>query len=524
MALIVATQTNKTHSDPTAGLQAALTEFENALSDDQRRIFEASSSKPDVESATLLVANIAAGHQGTQGRHLWKRLSTFLQATQQFTSIVDTFISSNPTIAALVWGTVKTTLLAAGNAASYFDHVTSTIMEIGRLSPMFQQFGQLYTKHDGVQHALCNFYIVVIRFCTKIIMDTHRNAASHVLSTFFCYSQPDLRSFLEGLRNAAEETRDQVSLAAKQLAAETARLVQYESLESAKQRPLFKNLSSRIEKEQDVMRLYRDRQLQIYRQTMIDEIMDNLSTINHTKAWRLALQPRVPGTADWFVTEPSFQFWRSCNGSAVLCCTGAMGTGKTVFVSNTISYLLEERTDTTVICFHHCKSDHEVSLKSRGILGTLVRQMIGSRLNEADPDVLGDIRRESRLMECEDLIDFVLRWLKEGSTYFVIIDGLDECDAVEAICVKQEITKLCSEFGGRLKVLYSGRPELESLLFAGGPNHYKMSLKHDKLQRDLDQYVEARLDECLRDERLRLEDPALIVKISKTLKDGASGM
>ena len=39
------------------------------------------------------------------------RLITFLESVQQFSGIVDVFVSSNPQMAALVWGGVKFALL-----------------------------------------------------------------------------------------------------------------------------------------------------------------------------------------------------------------------------------------------------------------------------------------------------------------------------------------------------------------------------------------------------------------------------
>lgn len=41
------------------------------------------------------------------------RLFTFLESVQQFSSVVDTFVSSNPSIAALVWGSIKFTFLVS---------------------------------------------------------------------------------------------------------------------------------------------------------------------------------------------------------------------------------------------------------------------------------------------------------------------------------------------------------------------------------------------------------------------------
>jgi hypothetical protein len=48
--------------------------------------------------------------QDRRGRSIGTRLHSVLQCVRDFSAIIDTFVSSNPTIAALVWGSVKLTI------------------------------------------------------------------------------------------------------------------------------------------------------------------------------------------------------------------------------------------------------------------------------------------------------------------------------------------------------------------------------------------------------------------------------
>ncbi|KAJ5519799.1 hypothetical protein N7463_000252 [Penicillium fimorum] len=105
-------------SDPTISLKQALVQFEGILTDDQKRQYQTSTKSPDAASVISFVAEIDSNKSSTTRRCVAPRLHTFLQATQQFSAIVDTFVSSNPQIAALVCGGIKTAILTASNVAS----------------------------------------------------------------------------------------------------------------------------------------------------------------------------------------------------------------------------------------------------------------------------------------------------------------------------------------------------------------------------------------------------------------------
>ncbi|KAJ6109978.1 hypothetical protein N7486_002213 [Penicillium sp. IBT 16267x] len=138
MALQLSQSVKLQGSDPTNSLNAALKNFQNILTDEQKRDFQRNTAAPDIASVIEFVAQIDAKNSSTTRRCVAPRLCTFLEATQQFAGVVETFVSSNPTIAALVWGSVKTAILTANNVASYFDKVTSMIMGIGKSCPTYQ--------------------------------------------------------------------------------------------------------------------------------------------------------------------------------------------------------------------------------------------------------------------------------------------------------------------------------------------------------------------------------------------------
>lgn len=103
--------------EPEESLRLALRDFQEVLSPEQKHIFT-QSGVPDPRAVIVLTTEIDKENAKRRSRCVAARISSFLESVQQFSSIVDTFIQSNPKIAALVWGGVKVALLV-GSMAVY---------------------------------------------------------------------------------------------------------------------------------------------------------------------------------------------------------------------------------------------------------------------------------------------------------------------------------------------------------------------------------------------------------------------
>ena len=97
--------------DRTEPLVAALTDFQNALSAEQKAKLLAANDAPDATAVLQFTAEIDRSNARRRSRCVASRLQKTLESVQQFTTIVDTFVSSSPAIAALVWGIFKVTIL-----------------------------------------------------------------------------------------------------------------------------------------------------------------------------------------------------------------------------------------------------------------------------------------------------------------------------------------------------------------------------------------------------------------------------
>ena len=95
---------------PEIGLTQALHDYEKILSDEDRSQLH-SQGLPDATAAINLTTQIDRNCSSRRSQCMGPRLITFLESIQQFSQVVDVFVSSHPEVAALVWGGVKLALL-----------------------------------------------------------------------------------------------------------------------------------------------------------------------------------------------------------------------------------------------------------------------------------------------------------------------------------------------------------------------------------------------------------------------------
>jgi hypothetical protein len=98
-------------------LQDALNDFQSKLETADRLEFNKKlpvlGASPDASAVINLITKLDQANRARKGRCLASRLHVILESINQFTLVVSTFVSSNPPIAALVWGSVQFTLVVS---------------------------------------------------------------------------------------------------------------------------------------------------------------------------------------------------------------------------------------------------------------------------------------------------------------------------------------------------------------------------------------------------------------------------
>ena len=113
IALGSISRTSNTDGSITKSLEIALSEFSSVLTDNDRKQLQQIKGVPDAAAALVFTAKLDASNSTRRGKSIGARAYSMLQSIQQFSTIVDTFVSSHPDIAALVWGSVKLTVLVS---------------------------------------------------------------------------------------------------------------------------------------------------------------------------------------------------------------------------------------------------------------------------------------------------------------------------------------------------------------------------------------------------------------------------
>lgn len=120
MALVVpsssrsrrASSTASASGDPFEPLAESVRDFESQLSPQQRTRLRELKSIPDAEAVMTFTAELDAVSRSKRQRSVAIKLHAFLQSTGDFSQAINTPpLSSNPGIAAMVWGSVKFIML-----------------------------------------------------------------------------------------------------------------------------------------------------------------------------------------------------------------------------------------------------------------------------------------------------------------------------------------------------------------------------------------------------------------------------
>ncbi|KAJ5950072.1 hypothetical protein N7454_001656 [Penicillium verhagenii] len=511
--------------DPTKCLDGALARFKGILTPVEQQQFAGSSAAvPDAGAVLFFVAQLDAENASKSRRSIAPRLCTFLSATQQFTGAIGTFVSSNPAIASLVWGGIQTAITVASNVASYFDKVTNMIKDIGLFCPTFQQFGQLFHGHIGLQNALCEYYAVIIETCTRIIEVSRRPASIQTFCLIWNPFESEFKPFLDRLMAAKQHIDLQVSLASKQADQEAKKLLEHESNENSLFRPSALNLLKKSTHQQDEARQWQINRAKREIASLKIKIQRDLCPVDHMQPWKRTLKQRVHSTAEWLIQQPAFIEWRDSPHSSIMWCPGTMGMGKTVLMSNVVSHLHSSCRQTNSVAYFFCMAENKESLSARNIIGSIARQLLDSLIQTSSHDRLLSIQSEVQSLDTDDIVEFLLSKLKIHHSYYIILDGLDECEHGQIRGIAKALEAIFQAKIVRLKIICAGRPDLDRNLFKAIRPEFRIVIDEEKLKIDMDRFITATLDECLQEGLLVIQDPNIVITIVDVLRKGARGM
>ena len=161
-------------------------------------------------------------------------------------------------------------------------------------------------------------------------------------------------------------------------------------------------------------------------------------------------------------------------------------------------------------------------MKARTIFGSIARQLTNDLPTEAF------LKFESTTADLTAILNFLKTVLTGKRRYFIVLDGLDECEEVQFKELVNVLRGLLDTPLLHIKLYFTTRSSVMNwvTLILKPERHIVLDTAENQasVTRDIDHFINASLQERLSEDELQLGDPALVLKIRDALKTGAQGM
>ena len=393
---------------------------------------------------------------------------------------------------------------------SYFDKLSTLLMDIGRSCPRYQEFGLLYPKSASIRKVLCEYFVIVVQLCRSSILFLQKPLLSQLSSAIAAPFESKFGIFEKQLLRLATSIRENIHLASELARSDEDKLQALERKENTRHRRRTSGFQHKASQELADLRSWKQEQLYF-------QFLDTCSTYNHQTAFK---QARKKGSTDWICQRPEYEKWKAAQYSCQFQCTGILGSGKTVLAANVIDDLILTVPD-AVVAYFFCRFDETLSLKARTIVGSIARQLIQAT-TPTYHDSMKAIMANTIALDEDQLLRYMKICLPEsGKVYFIILDGIDECDNSDG----SEILHWIQELGHScpcLKFYCSSRPNFSGQVDFPWQELFVASMSENS--DDIAHHVESALEDCLQTGKLVIGDPALKYAIHNALVGGAQGM
>ena len=374
-------------------------------------------------------------------------------------------------------------------------------MRIGRTCPRYQEFGLLYPESTRLQNALCEYFVVIVCLCKQAVIFLKKPFLSQLSSSLLRPFESEFGVFHQDLESLASGIREEVSLASNQAQ-------QDEAAQMSKFRAFtLKKLSDTSTRDLGETRTWKRKKAELL-------FLNACSVYDYEKSWK---QARKRGNTHWICHDEGYKRWKQEKVSSTLWCTGILGSGKTVLSANVVEDLTI--TTTAVVAYFFCRHDEVESLQARTIIGSVARQIF----NSIKPDLVDEIAQmRSGIIDTDQILGYIQKLLPSNlHEYFIVIDGLDECEEKESRLLLQCLKQLLMS-KTTLRVYCSSRPDV--FRWAPALLEPQWNVFMPQTSPDIEEYIENTLEQRLGSGNLSVGDPTIILTIRDVLLENARGM
>ncbi|KAF3215461.1 hypothetical protein TWF679_003980 [Orbilia oligospora] len=442
---------------------------------------------PSAEDIASFVKDLDAKLQGKQKRRRTLQSSpftTFIRSMQQFSSIVDTCVQSNPEIAALVWGGMKFVLLSA----------------------------------------ICEFYAIIVDFFREALLFLYSSVFKQLAVATFRPFEEKFGGILKSL-NLAKETID------KEITLSSEQELHVDRLNNAQLRTDVQDLCHWARTHHQN---YQDRRIQVSeeaRRSKRERILRNISVYPYYSDFTNNLHKRFENSGIWIYDTLEYKSWFDSTKSVGLWYHAIPGFGKSVLTAGVIDSLLEmsrtSRNERHYVAYFFCTYKNASSLSAQTILSSLLHQMLYYSQN-LPRSILDDLesRFEDKARSSRVLLSDIQRFLGDilqnnQANNYIVVDGLDECIDKERGTILRALKKLLEDAPQNLKILISSRGSQD--MIRALQSFQQFDLKGSN-QNDIEAFISQRLQDKELEGQLPELPGDIFDKVKSFLTENAKGL
>lgn len=372
---------------------------------------------------------------------------------------------------------------------TYLEKLSLLFMSVGRSAPRYQALAIIYPKSKNLQRYLYEYFIIITRVCHQSVAWAQKSALKRVSLSI---SDPDMKGFQSDLEMWSTSIREEATLLLNQKLHE-------ESKQNSSFRTWITNRDGRLHWQEKIKSCV--------------AFLDACSQYDHRTPWK---QSRKHGITSILKSCDQYQQWKaSQSNNFSLIVHGKLGAGKSVLLANIVDDLNLQ--DNTIVLYLFSRHDDSSSLKSRTILGSLIRQLLenfstDNSFSHIFVDTISGV-------DLDDIMNIFRKLPSHSRQVYIVIDGLDECPFEEQQTTRRCLTVLQS-IGYKLCV--SIRTPERTTIWDQREFQFQLSISENNP--DIVDYVQAEVDSRVQDGRLTTRDPELVEDIKEELMRGAGGM
>ncbi|KAK6517725.1 hypothetical protein TWF506_004907 [Arthrobotrys conoides] len=507
-------------------LEKSIEDFKLSLKPEDRNTLK-NYSDPSAEDVANFVKDLDEKLKQKQKRRKTLQSSPFtifVQSMQQFSSIIDTCVQSNPEIAALVWGGMKFVLLTFSNYLKYLEEIVDMCDQMGRLCPQFERFSKLFPKHKELQGAICEFYAIIVDFFREALLFLYSSVFKQLAVATFRPFEEKFGGILKSL-NLAKETID------KEITLSSEQELHVDRINNAQLRTDVRDLCHLT---RTAYQAYQDDRLQVSeeaRRSKRERILRNISVYPYYSDFADNLNRRFENSGLWIFDTPEYKSWFNDPGSAGLWYHAIPGFGKSVLTAGVIDNLLEmsrtSRNERYHVAYFFCTYKTASSILAHTILSSLLHQMLyysqnlPQRLLDDLESRFKDKASSSRVL-LQDIQRFLVDIIQNNqANSYIVVDGLDECNDKERGSILRILKKLLEDTPQSLKILISSRGSQD--MIRSLQNFQQLDLKGSN-QSDIEAFISRRIQDKELEGQLPELPKDLFDRVKSFLAENAKGL